>query len=125
MYESTNSFIIDSFNVSRKAAITINTTLVGVLILPACFAGSFLADFKPFGMDIISFEDFIASNVLLVGGAFIFSLFCFSRYGWGMRKFIRSVNSGEGIKLSRFTLGYIKYAIPMFILVVFILGLIV
>ncbi len=125
MYESTNSFMIDSFNVSRKTAITINTILVGVLILPACFASSFLADIKPFGMDIISFEDFIASNVLLVGGAFIFSLFCFTRYGWGMRRFIRSVNSGEGVKLSRFTIGYIKYAIPMFIFIVFVLGLIV
>lgn len=76
------------------------------------------------GMDILDSEDFLVSNILLPVGALIFLLFCMLKKGWGSENFFEEVNSGKGFKLSPKITGYLKYVLPVLIILIIISGLI-
>ena len=69
-------------------------------------------------------EDFIVSNLLLPAGAFVYTLFCVSRFGWGFDKYMAEVNEGEGLKMSAKIKPYLMYVLPILIIVILVLGLI-
>ena len=60
-------------------------------------------------------EDFILSNTLLPLGSLLYLLFCTSRYAWGWDNYYEEVNSGKGLKLPRWTKGYLTYVLPLII----------
>ena len=68
-------------------------------------------------------EDFIVSNCLLPLGSLIFVLYCTRNSGFGFKKFLAEANSGKGLKLSASLEGYMKYVLPLIILIVFFLGI--
>ncbi|MBQ3405355.1 MAG: sodium-dependent transporter, partial [Oscillospiraceae bacterium] len=69
-------------------------------------------------------EDFIVSNLLLPLGSLIYLLFCTSKWGWGFDNYLEEANTGVGLKLSPKLRGYLRYVLPVLILVIFIQGLI-
>ena len=68
-------------------------------------------------------EDFIVSNLLLPGGAIIYTLFCVTKHGWGFDKYLAEVNEGKGAKLSAKLKPYLVYVLPVLILVILVSGL--
>ena len=73
--------------------------------------------------NILDFEDYIVSNILLPIGALIFVIFCSARFGWGSDKYLEEVNKGKGLKMSRIFIPYFKFVLPVLILLIIVKGL--
>jgi NSS family neurotransmitter:Na+ symporter len=101
---------------------------IGMLLLsfPCVFGYNIWSGFTPFGEGtaILDLEDFVVSNLLLPLGALIFTLFCVTRYGWGWKSFMAEANTGKGLKVRSWMRWVFTIAIPIIILVIFIMGLV-
>ena len=72
--------------------------------------------------DIQTIEDFIISNNILPIGSLIYLLFCLSKRGWGWENFIAEADTGRGLKFPKWSRLYLKYVLPLLILIIFIMG---
>ena len=125
VFENIMSFWLELTNLKRGTVAVINIALVILLSLPCVLSFTVLSDLTLFGRGIMDLEDFAVSNVLLPIGSLIYVLFCTTRYGWGWDNFITEVNTGKrGIGLPRWIKGYMKYALPVIIIAVFIMSII-
>ena len=52
----------------------------------------------------------------------VFLLFCTSKRGWGWDAFLREADTGEGARFPRWARGYVRFALPVLILAVFVAG---
>ena len=57
-------------------------------------------------------------------GAMVYLLFCTTKFGWGFDNYFEECNTGKGLKLSRVLKPYLKYALPVLIVIVFVQGFI-
>ena len=55
-------------------------------------------------------------------GALVFLLFCTSKRGWGWKSFLAEADTGKGVKYPRWAYGYLKYVLPVLIVIVLISG---
>ena len=124
VFENLISFGIDMFNLSRTKAVIINAIIMLIGCLPCIFGFNILSGFSIFGKGVLDIEDFIVSNLLLPVGAFLYSLFCSTKFGWGFDGYLNECNQGKGIKFPRFIKPYVKYILPVLVLIVFISGFI-
>ena len=124
VFENLISFSIDMFNLSRTKAVIINAIIMLIGCLPCIFGFNILSGFSIFGKGVLDIEDFIVSNLLLPVGAFLYSLFCSTKFGWRFEGYLNECNQGKGIKFPRFIKPYVKYILPVLILIVFISGFI-
>ena len=124
VFENLISFCIDMFNMSRTKSVIINAIIMLIGCLPCIFGFNLLSGFNILGKGVLDIEDFAVSNILLPVGAFLYSLFCSTKYGWGFDGYLNECNQGEGIKFPRFFKPYIKYVLPVLVLIVFISGFI-
>ncbi len=123
VFENLISFTMDKWDVDRKRAVAINAVLVVVLSLPCVFGFNVLAGVAIPGIgDIQSIEDFIVSNNMLPLGALIFVLFCTQRFGWGWKSFLAEADAGEGMKFPAWSRLWVKWGIPVLIVIIFIMG---
>ena len=123
VFENLISFTMDKWGVSRLRAVAINGILVVVLSLPCALGFNVLSGVTIPGIgDIQTIEDFIVSNNMLPLGSLIFVLFCTTRYGWGWDKFLAEADAGEGMKFPAKTRLWVKYGIPVLIVIIFIMG---
>lgn len=114
----------DLWGWSLKKSTWVNGALLIVLSLPCVLGMTDWASFRPLGMDIQGWEDFIVSNNLLPIGALLYILFCTSRYGWGWNNFLEEANAGEGAKFpaSKAYRFYLTYILPVVIVFIFIMA---
>lgn len=124
VFENLISFCIDMFNMNRTKSVIINAIIMLIGCLPCIFGFNLLSGFNIFGKGVLDIEDFAVSNILLPVGAFLYSLFCSTKFGWGFDGYLNECNQGEGIKFPRFFKPYIKYVLPVLVLIVFISGFI-
>ncbi|WP_440448244.1 sodium-dependent transporter [Ruminococcus sp.] len=124
VFENLISFSIDMFNLSRTKAVIINAIIMLIGCLPCIFGFNILSGFSILGKGVLDIEDFIVSNLLLPVGAFLYSLFCSTKFGWGFDGYLNECNQGRGIKFPRFIKPYVKYILPVLVLIVFISGFI-
>lgn len=126
VFENIISCCMDLFKISRKKACYINMILLILLSLPCALGFNLLSNIQPLGVGstILDLEDYLVSNILLPLGSLIFLIFCTSKYGWGYDNFIQEANTGKGMKLQKWMQFYLKYVLPILLIVVFILGLI-
>ena len=124
VFENLISFSIDMFNLRRTKAVIINAIIMLIGCLPCIFGFNILSGFSIFGKGVLDIEDFIVSNLLLPVGAFLYSLFCSTKFGWGFDGYLNECNQGKGIKFPRFIKPYVKYILPVLVLIVFISGFI-
>lgn len=126
VFEGIIACTCDIFGWSRKKSCFINCLLVLALSLPCVLGFNLLAGFKPFGdgTNIMDLEDFLVSNILLPVGSLVFLLFCTTKYGWGWKKFKKEANIGKGIKVQNWMRGYLTYVLPVFIIIIFVMGLV-
>ncbi len=124
VFENLISFSIDMFNLSRTKAVIINAIIMLIGCLPCIFGFNILSGFSILGKGVLDIEDFIVSNLLLPVGAFLYSLFCSTKFGWGFDGYLNECNQGKGIKFPIFIKPYVKYILPVLVLIVFISGFI-
>lgn len=119
VFENIIACTMELFGWSRKKASLINIVSMFLLSLPCALGSSLLAGFKPFGEGsaVLDLEDFIVSDILLPVGSLIFLLFCITKKGWGFDNFLNEVNTGKGIKLPKALYGYLKYVLPIVIII--------
>lgn len=114
----------DNFGWNRGKSIAFNCVFMLIASLPCVFGFNLWKDVNIIGArGILDSEDFLVSNLILPGGSLIFLLFCVTRLGWGFDNYIEEVNTGSGLKLSRGLKWYLKFVLPVLILIIFIQGL--
>ncbi len=124
VFENIVSFWLELTNMSRRKIAIINIILMFILSLPAVFGNGIWSAINLGGKPIMDIEDFIISNNLLPLGALAYVLFCtYNKHGWGWSNFINEVNTGEkGISFPKAMRVYVKYVLPVIILIVWITG---
>ncbi len=126
VFENIIACTIDIFKIGRKKACAINGVLMLLLSLPCALGFNLWSGFVPFaaGSSFLDLEDFIVNYIMLPVGAFIFILFCTSRYGWGWKSFTEEANTGKGLKVKNWMRVYMKYVLPIMVLVILLYGLV-
>ena len=124
VFENIVSFWLELTKLKRWMVCVINIALMMVLCLPAVLGNSVWSDFTIFSKGIMDFEDLVVSKWLLPLGSLVYVVFCTSRYGWGAKNFINEVNTGKGAKFPKVCVAYMKYALPLIIIAVFVLSVI-
>lgn len=124
VFEAILACVMEKFGWSRKKACIICGVGMFVLSLPCLFGYNLLSGIAPLGKDIQSWEDFLVSYVLLPLGSLTYVLFCTNeKHGWGFENFMNEANQGKGMKVKRWMRTYMKYVLPIIMLVVFVFGL--
>lgn len=125
VFEGILSGVMEMFNIGRKKACLICGVLMFVLSLPCALGFNVLSAITPFGegSTIMDLEDFIVSNIMLPLGSLVFVLFCVTKRGWTFEKFKEEANIGKGIKVKNWMYYYMKYVLPVLILVLFVMGI--
>ena len=122
VFENIMSFWMDLKNMNRKKIALINIALVMVLSLPCILGFTILENVQIAGKGILDIEDYTVSNLLLPIGSLVYVLFCTTRYGWGWENYISEVNTGKGMKLSKYLRPYMTYVLPVIILIVLVMS---
>lgn len=124
VFENTVSFMIDLKGWSRKKSVIFNGILIAVLSIPCVLGFNVWSGFAPFGAGstIQDLEDFIVSSNLLPLGSLAYLLFCVSKHGWGWENFIKEADAGKGVKFPKWAKGYLKYVLPIIVIIIFIMG---
>ncbi len=124
VFENLIAYLQDEHGFGRKASTLIVGIGVAVLSLPCVFGYNLLSNIHPLGgkSTILDFEDFIVSQNLLPIGALAITVFCFAKAGWGRNKFVAEVEEGQGWHFPKPVIGYWQYAVPIVIIVIFIMG---
>ena len=126
MFENIICCVCETFGISRRKSCIINCILMLVLSIPCVLGFNLLSGITPLGAgsNIMDFEDFLVSNILLPLGAAVFVLFCTTRYGWGWKNFFNEVNTGKGLKLPAFMRKYMTFVLPVIIFAIFVIGIV-
>ena len=124
VFENIMAFTMEQWKWSRKKASILNGILLFFLSLPCALGFNILKGIQPLGegTGIIDLEDFIVGNNLLPLGCLLFALFCSYKIGWGWDKFVAEANEGRGMRFPVKIKFYVKYILPIIILIVFIGG---
>ncbi len=123
VFENLISFTMDKWGVERKRAVVCMAVAVVVLSLPCALGYNLLSGVSVPGIgDIQSVEDFIVSNNLLPLGSLLYLIFCISRKGWGWENFLAEADTGQGMKFPAWAHGWLKYGVPVLIVIIFIMG---
>lgn len=125
VFENLISSAMDNWKWSRVKSTVVNGIAMLIASLPCLLGYNIWKHIHPIGkFDILDSEDFIVSYILLPVGALIYVLFCTTKFGWGFDKFLKETNEGKGIKLHKSFRFFLKYVLPVIILVLFVSGII-
>lgn len=125
VFENLNACMIDNFGMSRKKATWINFVIIFLASIPCVLGFNVWSGLTfPGGRDVLDFEDFLVSNLLLPGGSLVFLLFCVTKWGWGFDHYLAEANTGKGLKMSPKLKYYFRFVLPVLILIILIRGLV-
>ena len=126
VFENIISCTMDLAKVSRKKACLINGVLLFLLSLPCVFGFNVWQKIAPLGegTNIMDFEDFLVSNIILPLGALVYVMFCLTRWGYGWDNFTNEANQGKGLKVAKWMRGYMTYVLPVIIFAIFLIGIV-
>ena len=124
VFENLVAGLSDTFGITRKKSVLVNCVFMILASLP-CVLGYNLWSKVLFMGDknVLDFEDFIVSNLLLPIGALVFLFFCVTRYGWGFDKYLEETNTGVGIRMPRVIRWYLRFVLPVLIIIILVRGL--
>ncbi len=123
VFENILRFTMDQWNITRRRAIAIMAPILIVGSMPCVLCFNELSGVIIPGIgDIQSFEDFFVSNNALVLGCLIFVLFTVSKRGWGWKNFLEEANKGKGMNFPQWAYYWVKFGIPLLIVVIFVAG---
>ena len=72
--------------------------------------------------NIQAIEDFLVSYNFLPLGSLVYLLFCVGKKGWGWDAFLEEANTGHGLRFPRMSRVYLRYVLPLVILLIFVAG---
>ena len=127
VFENLLAGCMDNFGWERKKAVVINLLFVLVASLPCVLGYNVWSNLRLIGgRDVLDSEDFIVSNLLLPLGSLIYLLFCVTKWGWGFDNYLKEANTGNGLKMpgGKAMKFYLRFVLPVLILVILIQGLI-
>ena len=126
VFENIMAMCMDQFGWTRKQSGLYNAIAMTILSLPCALGFNVWSFIQPLGegSSVLDFEDLIVSNYILPIGAFIFVLFCTTRYGWGWDNFVKEADEGNGLKVQQWMRPYMTFILPLIVILVFILGVI-
>ena len=124
VFENLVGSAMDNLGWSRRKSVTFNAVFMIIASMPALLGYNGLQNVHFGDRNILDFEDFIVSNILLPVGALVFVVFCSAKFGWGADKYLEETNTGKGIKMSKYLVPYFKFVLPLLILIIIIKGLI-
>ena len=115
----------DLFGWSKKKACLIDGIAIFALSIP-CVLGFNVWSGLSIGelSGILDLEDYLVSNILLPGGSFIVTVFCTSKFGWGYGAFELEANTGKGLKVKKWMRGYLRFVLPVIVLILWMICLI-
>ncbi len=110
---------------SKRKTCLVCGIAVFILSIPCVLGFNVWSSFTPFGPDsaVLDLEDFIVSNILLPIGSLLFVLFVTTKKGWGFDNFMKEANQGTGLKVKKWMYYYIKYVLPVIIILLFVYGI--
>ena len=124
VFENIVISVVDIFNIKRGTSVAINCAFLLVASLPCVLGFNVLKNLVFFGgRNVLDFEDFLVSNLILPSGALVILLFCVTRFGWGFDNYIDEVNTGSGIKMPAFLKHFYRIVLPVLILIILLQGL--
>ena len=123
VFENLQANAIDNFGWNRKKAAVINCVFILLASLPCVLGNNLWSGVRILGRDVLDFEDFLVSNLLLPLGSLMYLLFCVTRWGWGFDKYLEEANTGKGMKMPRALKPYFQFVLPVLILAILIQGL--
>ncbi len=124
VFENLQANCIDNFGWTRKKAAVLNCVFILVASLPCVLGYNLWSDLHFLGgRDVLDFEDFLVSNLLLPLGSLVYLLFCVSKWGWGYDNYLAEANAGKGLKLPRWMKPYFQFILPVLVLVILVQGL--
>ncbi len=123
VFENLQANCIDNFGWSRKKAAVLNCVFILLASLPCVLGNNLWSGVRILGRDVLDFEDFLVSNLLLPLGSLVYLLFCVTKWGWGYDNYLREANTGNGMKMPRWLKPYFQFILPLLILVILIQGL--
>ena len=126
VFENIIALIRDYTGWGRTATCAFVGVGIAVLSVPCILGFNVWSVFQPFGegSNVLDFEDFLVSDILLPVGSLAFAVYCCHRYGWGWEKFLAEANAGEGPRFPQWARIYCAYVLPSVITLIFVLGLI-
>lgn len=124
VFENLVGSAMDNLGWSRGRSVTFNAVFMFFASMPALLGYNILSDVRFGDMNILGFEDFLVSDLILPIGALVFVIFCSARFGWGADKYLEETNTGKGIKMSKALVPYFKFVLPVLILIIIIKSLI-
>ncbi len=126
VFENIIACDMELFNIDRKKSAILNLILIFILSLPCALCYNVLSFVEPLGpgTTIMDLEDFIVSNWLLPLGSLVYLLFSTWDFGWGFKNYQTEANIGSGLKVPNWIRNYLKFCVPVMILVVFLQGII-
>lgn len=124
VFENIISFGMDKWGWSRKKSVWVNCALILLLSVPCALGFNLWSGFAPFGgsSTVQDLEDFIISNNLLPVGSLVYLLFCTRKAGWNWEGFLAEANTGKGMRFPAMVRGYVRYVLPVIIIIVFVMG---
>ena len=123
VFENLQANCIDNFGWSRKKAALVNCIFILAASMPCVLSNNIWSEVRIWGRDVLDFEDFLVSNLLLPLGSMVYLLFCVSKWGWGYEHYLEEANAGYGAKMPRWLRPYFQFVLPVLILVILIQGL--
>ena len=123
VFENILACLRDIFGWQRKKTALITGLGLGVLSMPCVLGFTVLKNVTLFGMNIMDIEDFQVNSLFLPIGSLVIVLFCVGKKAWGWDKFTAEANTGKGMKIRGWMRFYMKWVLPVIILIVFALGL--
>ena len=125
VFENLVMSLTDNFGVSRGASIAFNCIFLIFASIPCVLGYNKWSGLTFFGIgNVLAFEDFLVSNIILPVGALVILLFCVTKFGWGFDNFLKEANTGDGIKIPEWIRFYLQFVLPVLILIIIIQGLI-
>ena len=123
VFETIMAFSMDQWGVRREKACLVNGALIALLSIPCVLGFNVLSGVAIPGIgDIQSIEDFLVSNNILPLGGLFLVMFVTSKRGWGWKNFLAEADTGEGLRFPAWSYRYIKYVLPVGIVIIFVLG---
>ena len=123
VFETIMAFSMDQWGVRREKACLVNGALIALLSIPCVLGFNVLSGVAIPGIgDIQSSEDFLVSNNILPLGGLFLVMFVTSKRGWGWKNFLAEADTGEGLRFPAWSYRYMKYVLPVGIVIIFVLG---
>lgn len=123
VFENLVGFSMDEWGMPRKRACLVNGVALALLSLPCVLGFNVWSGVELPGIgNIQAIEDFLISNTVLPLGSLVLLLFATSKRGWGWNAFLAEADRGQGVPFPRWAHGYIRFVLPVLILVVFVVG---